>query len=104
MEGEGDLKATHRSHLESLAAQGDPEAIHELDNLPELPALASHLWIWWHDLHGTRFNNGMSISRLTRLEIQAWERDGYRTLLPWERQAILEVDAAWVRSVTEPEN
>lgn len=103
MEGEGKLKASRRENLESLARQGDIEAQYELDNLPELPMLASHLWIWWRDLHETRSSNGMGASRLTRLEIQAWERDGFRNLLPWERQSILEVDAAWVRSVTDPE-
>lgn len=98
MEGEGDLRATHRENLESLARQGDPEAISELANVPKLPRQGAHLWAWFTDLHQTRSTGGMGVSRLSRLEIQAWERDEGHRLEAWERRALLAIDAAYVTS------
>lgn len=95
--GEGKLRATHREHLESLAKQGDPEAIQELADQPECPRHGAHLWSWFQDLHQTRTSAGMGPSRLTRLEIHAWEQDEGLTLERWERRTIMQIDAAWVQ-------
>ena len=98
MEGEGELKAPHRVHLESLARQGDIEAQWELDNVPPLPPLAAHLWAAFLDLHRTRGSSGMGPGPITRLDIRLWEGDEGQFLEPWERRVILAVDQAWLAS------
>jgi len=82
-----------------MARQGDPEAVQELADLPPLPPMAAHLWTAFLDLHGTR-SVGMGASRLSRLEIHAWEQDEGQRLERWERRAVMAIDAAWVRIVT----
>ncbi len=99
MEGEGKLRATRREGLESLARQGDPEAIHILASQPELPRLAAHLWEYWCDLGQTRSTNGMSVCPLSRLEVQTWEKDEGIELASWERRAIFRIDALWMGSL-----
>lgn len=42
----------------------------------------------------------MGVCRLPRTEIQAWERDEGVRLEPWERRAILALDAAFVAAMT----
>lgn len=84
------------------AAQGDPESIWELENQPTLPDYGAHLWGYFLALHATRQGGGMGAPpRLSRLEIRLWEQDEGVTLERWERRAIMAVDAAWVRSVSE---
>lgn len=46
----------------------------------------------------------MGPSRLTRLEIRAWEEDEGQALELWERRAIMAIDAAWVRSTNEQQS
>lgn len=79
-----------------MAAQGDVESLYRLENAPQPPPLAAHLWGHFLDLHQTRANNGMSICRLTRHDIRAWEADEGVSLDRWERRAILAIDAAFV--------
>jgi hypothetical protein len=43
----------------------------------------------------------MAPSRITRLEIQAWEDDEGIQLERWERRALLMVDAAWLQNVSK---
>ena len=98
MEGEGKLKAPRREHLKALARSGDVEAEAELASIPKLHPLAAHVWTWFSDLNLTRGSGGMGIARITRLEIRAWEEDEGHRLQPWERKAILSIDAAYVAS------
>jgi hypothetical protein len=42
----------------------------------------------------------MSLCRIPRTEIQAWERDEGVCLHPWERRAILALDAAFVAAMS----
>jgi hypothetical protein len=65
---------------------------------PPLPPLAAHLWRYFIDLSLTRSTGGMALSRLSRLEIRAWEEDEGVQLEGWERRAILRLDAAYVAS------
>ena len=102
LEGEGALRTTKRANWENLARQGDPEACHVLENQPELPRHAAHVWSYFHALHETRPTGGMSVSRLTRQDIRLWQEDEGITLEPWERRAIFAIDALWVRSVSQP--
>lgn len=43
----------------------------------------------------------MGPSRLSRLEIRAWEEDEGRTLSVWERRLIMDIDRAWFVAVSE---
>lgn len=99
--GEGKSRTTVREHLEAAARQGDPEAIAELEAAPPLPPLAAHIWLTFLDLHATRPSTGMGVSRLSRLDVQAWERDEGQALEPWERRALMAIDAAWLKTVLD---
>lgn len=46
----------------------------------------------------------MGPCRLTRLEIRAWQEDEAISLEPWERRALMALDAAWLTSVIEAQN
>jgi hypothetical protein len=99
--GEGKTRTTHRAYLESLASQGDPEAIAELADQPDLPRFAERVWDAFLDLSATRQSAGMGPSRITRFEVRLWEEDEAQPLDRWERRALMAIDAEWVRSVTE---
>jgi hypothetical protein len=43
----------------------------------------------------------MGPCRLTRAEIRQWEADEAIALARWERRALLEIDAAWVRVMSD---
>jgi hypothetical protein len=94
MEGEGELAAPRRAHLESMARQGDAAAQAELDDVPAMPAHAEYLWRAFWDLRATLQGGGMAPPRITRHDIHAWERDERTDLASWERRAILRLDAA----------
>ena len=69
----------------------------ELDALPDLPPAGAHLWGWFLDVHSTRQTHGMGPSRLSRLELRAWEEDEIgRRLTHWERRLLMAIDVAWV--------
>jgi hypothetical protein len=74
-----------------------------LDNPPPLSPHVAHLWAYYCDLAKTR-TVGMAANRLTRLEIQAWERDEGVRLARWERRAIMAVDAEHLRIMAESSN
>lgn len=100
MEGDGDLKAPHRVHLEAMARQGDVAAQFELDNVPPLPPLAAHVWGYFTDLARCRNYAGMgSPLPISYRDIEAWGRVTGNTLAPWELRAVLQLDAAFL---TEP--
>lgn len=90
-----------REYLQGVADQGDLESIAELEAVQEPPHHAAHVWRWFRDLHQTRPTNGMGPCRIPRLEIRAWEQDERIRLADWERQAILRLDALWVRVTGE---
>ena len=69
----------------------------ELASVPSLPPLFAHLWAGWVDLCATRPTGGFGLSPLSRLEIQAWEADEGHALEPWERRAVLQLDATYRR-------
>ncbi len=64
--------------------------------VPKCPPLARHVWAYFADLHATRGGTGFGPAPLSRVEIQAWERDECIRLAPWERRAILRIDAAFL--------
>lgn len=71
----------------------------ELTNAVKCPPAAQHVWGWFLDIGQTRAAGGMGPSRISRLEIQAWEADEAVQLQVWERRAILLLDSAWLTSV-----
>jgi hypothetical protein len=99
MEGEGDLAAPRRAHLEAAARAGDPEAICELEHQPQLPPLAAHLWLAFIDLSRSRRTGMAGPEPISRADIRLWEEDECTTLQPWERRALLALDAAWLKSL-----
>jgi hypothetical protein len=99
--GEGKLRTSYRSLLESLAGQGDPEAAAELADQPELPPLGAHLWGYFIEIAATRSSGGMGPSRLSRVEIRTWEADEGVELEPWERRTILAIDSAYLASLAD---
>jgi hypothetical protein len=100
--GEGKAATTQLAALQSLADQGDPDAISELAALPQLPHHGAHLWTWFTEISATRSSSGMGPNRLTRAEIHAWEADEHQRLELWERRAIMKLDAAWLANLTKP--
>lgn len=80
--------------------QGDIEARWRLENPPVLPPLVAHLWAAYVDLASTR-TSGMSPNRISRLDIQAWERDEMVTLERWERRALMAIDALHLSIIAE---
>lgn len=92
-----------RVHLESAAAQGDIEAEWRLANPPPLSPHATHVWNAFADISRTRQIGGMSLCRLTRLEVRLWERDMGVDLAPWERRAIFQIDDEWLAAMTPKE-
>lgn len=88
-------KCARRVHLEVQARNGDIEAEFELNHGPALPPEVSHVWEWWVALGRTRGSSGFGLLPITRHDIHAYERDEALTIQPWERDAILRLDAAY---------
>lgn len=102
VEGKDPKRPTKRDYYEGMAAQGDPEAIAELEAAKEPPHHAGHVWRYFHDLHASeRPSNGFSVCRIPRASIRVWERDEGVRLAAWERQAILRLDALYVKVTSE---
>lgn len=76
------------------------ESAWRLENPPPLSPYVVHVWRWFCDLAQTRPINGMALARIPRTEIAQWERDEGVRLEPWERRAILALDAAYVATMT----
>lgn len=74
----------------------------ELAALPTLPQHAAHIWRFFQELHSTR-SSALGPARLTRAEIRQWQIDEGQHLEPWERQAIMDIDAAWLAAQSEKE-
>jgi len=101
MVGDGKLRTTLREQLEILAGHGDQESIDALDEVKAPPRHAEHVWRYFHEIHETeRPVTGMGPCRIPRFAIRGWERDECVRLAGWERQAILKLDALWVKSVS----
>lgn len=82
-----------RDHLEALARGGDGEARYRLDNPPKLTRHVRHLWTAFAELSATRPVNGMALSPIPLSEVRIWEENEGVQLAPWERRAILRLDA-----------
>jgi len=91
-----------RVHLEKLADLGEPDAIAELDAVPKLSRLASHIWGWFIDLARCRQYAGMgSAMPISYRDVQAWRDVTGAEPEPWELNAIFAIDAAWMAQVAK---
>lgn len=97
VEGKDPKRPTKREYHQGMAEQGDLESVALLEAVKFPPHHAAHVWRWFNDLHQTRPASGFGPCRIPRTEIRAWERDERIRLADWERQAILRLDALWVR-------
>lgn len=66
----------------------------ELQNLPELPLCAAHLWEWFNALSGQR-TVGMTVNPITWGDIGEWSRLTGNRPRQWELDAIIGMDNAF---------
>lgn len=87
-----------REHLASVARQTGrlPQRLAEARALPEG---LEQLWEDFIDLHGCRQNHGFGPSRITFMDIDAWQRVNHVTLPPWQIAAIRAADNAFLASL-----
>lgn len=85
---------TEREHLESVERQTGKRPA-SLDG-PDLPADATHVWLWFLDLSSTRGSNGFGPNPLAWTEIAAWASLTGIIVRPAEIEALLILDHAWL--------
>lgn len=68
----------------------------------ELPDGCEQLWSDFLDLHASRGSNGFGPSRITFVDIDAWERVNRLKLRPWQIDAIRKADIAFLASLPKP--
>jgi hypothetical protein len=88
---------TLRDHYKAAwrASGKKPEEL----KVPKMPTLVKYLWDYFLELHNRRTNYGWGHVPLSFAEIDAWERKTRRSLDPWELEALLEIDAAYLASI-----
>lgn len=87
--------STKRDHLMIVAETTNTVPI-ELQDLPELPESATHIWEWFLDLNGARHITEMGQSPLSFLDIEAWSRLTKNSLAVWEVKALKAIDRAFL--------
>jgi hypothetical protein len=71
----------------------------QLEDAPELPEHAAHLWSQFLQLHNSRGNNGMEANRITADKVKDWMWfNGLSSLELWEKKAIHALDNCWFES------
>lgn len=89
--------ATLRDHLNSAWRQSGRKP-QQLEDCPELPPLAAHLWGYFVGLCGERGNNGMAESRITAQNVKDWMWfNGVKHLELWEKKALRAADNVWMQ-------
>lgn len=68
---------------------------------PPLPQGCEDLWRIFDELHGCRGSNGFGLTRISFVELDAWQRVSGAKLLPWELEAIRKADGAFMRRWNE---
>ena len=59
------------------------------------PHEVEYIWQWFYELDATR-QNGMGAGPITHVEITAWANGMGIDLLPFERQALRQIDRAFL--------
>lgn len=86
--------ATLRVHLEAVWEKtGEPPAM--LRDAPPMPAGCSQLWNDFLELHSCR-GSSFGASRITFLDIAAWQSIRGVKLQPWEIDCIRRTDEMWL--------
>ncbi|MBV5327024.1 MAG: hypothetical protein JZU65_05210, partial [Chlorobium sp.] len=69
-----------------------------LDDEPDFPAAAIHIWNWFQQLSWTR-GGGFGPAPLTHNEIRSWYKNmGVKPRpTPWEIEQILRLDGIWFK-------
>ena len=88
--------ATLRQHLEIVCRQTGK--IPEEYVFPDCPEQLAYLWQLFLQLSRTRGNTGYGLLPLSLVEIEAWTRLMCCPILPWELQAMLLLDSAYMAS------
>jgi len=91
----GEDGSTKRDHLKRVADMTN-KSPKELQDLPELPESAAHVWGWFLELNGTRqaaMNGALPISYL---EMLSWQALTLEKLARWEVIAIKALDRAFM--------
>lgn len=86
--------ASLHDHLASVARQLG----RKMPEPPPLPPEARHLWQTFLELHRTRPSNGFGAGAIPYAEIDAWTRLKRTPLDPWETDAIVALDEAWLEA------
>ena len=90
---------SERDTLEQVAKTLGQEPA-ELQDLPELPECASHVWRWWQQLSATR-QCGMSINPISEPSIGWYFRTRRIQPLAWELDAIAIIETAFLNDYHE---
>ncbi len=91
----GEDGSTKREHLH-VAANASHRVPVELQDQPELPESAVHVWDWFLDLNSGRTASMAGLNAISYLEIQAWADMTGEQLARWEVVAIKALDRAFL--------
>jgi hypothetical protein len=91
----GEDGSTKREHLK-VAANATKKVPVELQDQPELPESASHVWDWFLDLNAGRTASMAGLNTISYLEIKAWADLHNEKLAVWEVKAIKALDNAFL--------
>ena len=93
--------STLREHMEAFSERaGRPHPM--IADGPELPEGCADLWRAFLALHVRRGSNGFGPSRITFLDLDAYQRVTRRRLASWEVEAIMQADDEFFASLPKP--
>jgi hypothetical protein len=84
-----------RQHLERIWKQTKIKP-GLLDDEPELYPAVHHIWIWFHQLSGTR-GGGFGPAPITYQKIAAWANLLQTEPTPWEIEMLMMLDRLWFK-------
>lgn len=75
----------------------------QMQDAPELPPLAAHVWKWWCELHEDREQTELGPKRITHRDITEWSQGFGMPVRAWERRAIRKIDTAFMTPKADDE-
>lgn len=91
----GEDGSTKREHLH-VAAKASHRVPVELQDQPELPESAAHVWDWFLELNSGRTASMAGLNTISYAEIKAWADLLKENLAVWEVTAIKALDRAFL--------
>lgn len=88
-------KSTKRQHLH-IARDASGKVPVELQDQPELPESAVHVWEWFLELNSGRTASMAGLNVISYAEIKAWAELLNEKLAVWEVNAIKALDRAFL--------